>query len=172
MPMAQGIGYLIGSGTGINFWDDQWIDGIILRSTFSRIFSLANKKFGKVYEFGYWDNWGWQWQMYLRKRLFDWEKDYWAHFKECLVHIHLDRETNDKLIWKCNPNCYYSPNSFCRSVLQNNDKNRELWRYVWAGLAPPKVEIFVWQVMKGRVVVKEDLVKRNLVQRDASLCTL
>lgn len=110
--------------------------------------------------------------MDLRRRLFDWEKDYWAHFKECLVHIHLDRETNDKLIWKCNPNGCYSPNSFCRSVLQNNDRNRELWRYVWAGLAPPEVEVFVWQVMKGRVAVKEDLVKRNLVQRDATLCTL
>ncbi|XVE62525.1 hypothetical protein DITRI_Ditri06bG0124600 [Diplodiscus trichospermus] len=38
------------------------------------------------------------------------------------------------------------------------------WKLVWTGIAPLKVEIFCWQVLKGRVAVKDEQVKRSSLE--------
>ncbi|XP_039035963.1 uncharacterized protein LOC120172618 [Hibiscus syriacus] len=49
----------------------------------------------------------------------------------------------------------------------------ETWeRRIWAGIAPPRVETFVWQVAHQRVAVKEELLKRGVVGIDDPLCSL
>ncbi|WRX11383.1 Ribonuclease H domain - like 9 [Theobroma cacao] len=108
----------------------------------------------------------------LRRNPFDWEIEAWEHFMECLNHIQLDEEMEDKLIWKNMPSGHYTPNSFSELALGNNGSEEVLWREVWARLAPPKVEVFVWQLMKGRIVCKEELVKRNLLHREAAVCNV
>ncbi|EOY09090.1 Uncharacterized protein TCM_024472 [Theobroma cacao] len=57
-------------------------------------------------------------------------------------------------------------------ILSTNATNKELWKNVWAGLAPLKVEVFTWRVIRGRVPIKEELVKRNLLERDMALWPL
>ncbi|EOX95147.1 Uncharacterized protein TCM_004701 [Theobroma cacao] len=91
---------------------------------------------------------------------------------ECLNHIQLDEEMEDKLIWKSMLSGHYTPNSFSELALGNNGSEEVLWREMWARLAPPKVEVFVWQLMKGRIVCKEELVKRNLLHREAAVCNV
>lgn len=62
---------------------------------------------------------------------------------ECLNHIQLDEEVEDKLIWKSTPSGHYTPNSFCELAIGSIGSEEVLWREMWAGLAPPKVEVFV-----------------------------
>ena len=52
----SGIGYSLGDGSYIRFWWDEWIDGVILNSAFSRIFALSINKKGKVKKFRSWSN--------------------------------------------------------------------------------------------------------------------
>ncbi|XP_021290619.1 uncharacterized protein LOC110421355 [Herrania umbratica] len=89
--------------------------------------------------------------------VFDWEVDIWEQFKECLQRIRLDCDFNDKLIWEHTPSGCYSTNSFCRSILDNNESTVDLSRNVWTGFAPPKVEVCVWQVIRGKVPDKKEL---------------
>ncbi|XVF23444.1 hypothetical protein REPUB_Repub13aG0039200 [Reevesia pubescens] len=57
--ILEGLGFSIGNGVSINFWDDVWIEGGPLKFRFPRIFALAIKKCGKVKKFGFWDNNKW-----------------------------------------------------------------------------------------------------------------
>lgn len=50
--LCAGLGYLIGNGLNIYFWDDEWIEDIILRVAFPCISALATNKIGKGCEFG------------------------------------------------------------------------------------------------------------------------
>ncbi|WRX29436.1 Reverse transcriptase zinc-binding domain - like 10 [Theobroma cacao] len=50
-----------------------------------------------------------------------------------------------------------------------NDKIEKIWKYVWTGLAPFRVEAFVWQLMHGKIVVKDRLTKRDIGEADFNL---
>lgn len=45
--------------------------------------------------------------------------------------------------------------------LQSYDQ--DAWRKVWFGLIPPKVEIFVWQLLHGRLPVRSNLAARGII---------
>ncbi|EOX97175.1 Uncharacterized protein TCM_006266 [Theobroma cacao] len=45
----------------------------------------------------------------------------------------------------------------------------DIWKKVWYGAAPLKVEIFYGRVIKGRVAVKAKLMKRGLLRKDLAL---
>ncbi|XVF79235.1 hypothetical protein PTKIN_Ptkin14bG0204400 [Pterospermum kingtungense] len=42
---------------------------------------------------------------------------------------------------------------------------------LWSGLVPPKVESFCWQLLKGRVAVKDNLVARNVIHSSEAICS-
>ena len=50
------IGFFLGNGSSIRFWRDEWIEGVVLKDAFPRIYALSIKKFGKVKEFGFRSN--------------------------------------------------------------------------------------------------------------------
>ena len=77
----------------------------------------------------------------------------------------------DLLIWKGATNGIYSAKQFRKDVLCKDTYNKELWKSVWVSLAPPKVEIFCWQLMRGRIAVKEQLARRGLLDWDKVVCT-
>ncbi|XVE57144.1 hypothetical protein DITRI_Ditri04bG0068100 [Diplodiscus trichospermus] len=52
---------------------------------------------------------------------------------------------------------------------QVSNTNETVWRLLWAGLAPPKVECFYWQVLKGRLAVKKELLKRGILQQSDAI---
>ncbi|OMO83173.1 hypothetical protein COLO4_22651 [Corchorus olitorius] len=43
---------------------------------------------------------------------------------------------------------------------------------VWMGLAPPKVEIFIWQALRGHIVVRNVLFERELLTEENVSCPL
>ena len=77
---------------------------------------------------------------------------------------------NDSLIWKGAASGIYSVKQFCKGIQSNGYHDKELWRLVWATFAPPKVEAFCWQLMKGRIAVREQLVTRGLLDWEAAVC--
>ncbi|XVF41915.1 hypothetical protein PTKIN_Ptkin01aG0319200 [Pterospermum kingtungense] len=48
--------------------------------------------------------------------------------------------------------------------------NQLLWKDVWRGFAPPKVEILCWQILRGRVAVKGNLAARGLMNWNDASC--
>ncbi|XVF85746.1 hypothetical protein PTKIN_Ptkin17bG0142100 [Pterospermum kingtungense] len=166
----SGLGVLLGNGSRILFWSQEWIPGVILKVNFPRIYALAMLKEGKVNDYGYFDNNKWIWNIPLRRDVFDWEIPQWNHFCSLLQNYCICNTIEDKLVWKDSCSGRYTSKYFCWKFLKDNNLSHERWGKVWRGLLPPKVEVFMWQLLKGRVAVKQNLVARNLLSVDNANC--
>ena len=90
--VRSSFGVLIGDGKLASFWDDEWIDGFILRIKFLIIYTLVCKKTRIMSEFGAWVEECWQWFVNLRKNLFDWEISQGNEFFNLINATTLSRE--------------------------------------------------------------------------------
>ena len=57
-------------------------------------------------------------------------------------------------------------------IATNHYRMEDVWKLIWVGLAPPKVEFFAWQVIHGRVATKSELVKRTIISAAADSCSM
>ncbi|OMO55420.1 hypothetical protein COLO4_36005 [Corchorus olitorius] len=66
----------------------------------------------------------------------------------------------------------YTAKEFYKAVRLQNGTFEPIWKLVWRGIAPPRVELFLWQVLKGRIAVRSVLVDRGLLNEDYVICPL
>ncbi|KAK3211873.1 hypothetical protein Dsin_016579 [Dipteronia sinensis] len=153
--LKEGIQIVIGRGDRASFWEDiQW-DAIPLRVAFPQIYALSNKKVGKVCEFGKWKGVNWEWDVPLRRHLFDWENEQLNCLITALDNVKLRNWIPDTISWSFSPNGAFSVSSFRKCVEGTPVVNHCNSMLVWNGFCPPKVEVFVWNLMKGRTLVKD-----------------
>ncbi|KAE8661573.1 hypothetical protein F3Y22_tig00113725pilonHSYRG01067 [Hibiscus syriacus] len=74
----------------------------------------------------------WSWNIELRRSLFEWENQIWVSF--------LENISSSSILSK---NGLYHPKSFCELVTSTGSMEDKIWKFVWAKLAPPKVEAFI-----------------------------
>ncbi|EOY13773.1 Uncharacterized protein TCM_032418 [Theobroma cacao] len=148
-----------GNGLNICFWHDGWMEEVPLKITFPRIYALSINKSGTVSEFGKWLNNKWLWEIKLKKRLFDWETKQWETLNTKINDILVDNSEKDKFIWKGSTNGVYSVKNFYRACVAGNNADNANWNAVWEGLAPLKVEMLCWLVLKGKLAVRAEFVK-------------
>ncbi|XVF82053.1 hypothetical protein PTKIN_Ptkin16aG0012400 [Pterospermum kingtungense] len=79
---------------------------------------------------------------------------------------------NDKVVWKRNASGKYSPRSFYDEHYKRELPTSSDWSSIWAGLFPPKIELFCWKVLKGRVAVKVELATRNALHGSDLSCPM
>ncbi|KAK1572473.1 hypothetical protein Q3G72_033082 [Acer saccharum] len=68
------------------------------------------------------------------------------------------------MAWVYSSNGIFSVKSFRHRLESTSEDYRDSSNLLWKGLCPPKVEIFVWQLQRGRISVKDVLVRRGLLQ--------
>ena len=94
----------------------------------------------------------------------------WSEICEILKGSIVCDNLKDSYIWKGSSNGRYSTSLYYKYVLNTQDSDKELWKLVWRGLAPPKVEVFCWRLMRERLATKDYLVKRGLMERRQAVC--
>ncbi|EOX94803.1 Uncharacterized protein TCM_004414 [Theobroma cacao] len=122
---------------------------------------------GFIDQFGGWIDNKWRWNIELCRNIFGWERDQWESFNNLINVQTLNINFQDLLIWKGSPLGNYSPNSFCRQVLTSQSHPTEHWKHIWFGLAPLKIECLCWQILHGRLVVKDVLTRRGIIGVDS-----
>ncbi|XVE78509.1 hypothetical protein DITRI_Ditri13aG0150800 [Diplodiscus trichospermus] len=137
--LSAGLGFSLGNGSSINFWDVDWIPGVILKLSFPRIYALAVNKGGKVKEYGNVTNNKWHWKIDLRRRLFNWEIHQWSNLIKIIDEFVVCENLEEKLIWKGSASGYYTVNQFCKDHIGVNAQEQFNREDIWLGLAPPKV---------------------------------
>ncbi|KAK2664284.1 hypothetical protein Ddye_002858 [Dipteronia dyeriana] len=107
--------------------------------------STSNKK-GYVRDYGRLENSKWIWEVPLRRPVFNWEAEQWDSFWD--------------IFWDC---------------LESEQREGAVeFSDIWNGYCPFKVKIFVWQLMHGRVLVKDVLNKCGMLvgsNLDCHLCS-
>ncbi|KAE8717060.1 hypothetical protein F3Y22_tig00110065pilonHSYRG00307 [Hibiscus syriacus] len=63
--------------------------------------------------------------------------------------------------------------SSCVKSCATGSKESQFWlKIVWRGVVPPKAETFLWQIVKQKLAVKSELIKRGVQGIDDVLCPL
>lgn len=126
-----------------------------MKKAFLGLFALATNKAGVVSDFRSWCDDKWRWQLGLRRPLFDWERDQWKGFMLALDYVAVRQSIPDNLAWMFNVDGMFSVCSFRLSLEGQPFVEREKVGLLWKIVCPPKVQIFMWQLVKGRVLVKD-----------------
>lgn len=111
--------------------------------------------------------------MKLHRTLFDWEGDQWNSFLLSLQNIIVRRDIPDVLAWSFCLNGSFSVNSF-RKALERTRRSNDGFEcsFLWKGICPPKVEVFMFQLFKGRILVKSVLNNFSMAQMGSLDCPL
>ncbi|KAK2662605.1 hypothetical protein Ddye_001179 [Dipteronia dyeriana] len=70
-----------------------------------------------------------------------------------------DALPRDTIVWSVNSDGLFTVGSFRRSLEDALVDVLLIPKLLWKGLCPPKVDVFMWQLRKGRIIVKELLIK-------------
>ncbi|KAK8617137.1 hypothetical protein V6N13_117104 [Hibiscus sabdariffa] len=104
----------------------------------------------------------WSWEIHLRRRLFDWEVPSWNELLALLSSFHSSRLGRDWLQWIGSSDGIYSIKAMKAQLYSSHSSVVNWEKVVWNGLAPPKVEAFMWLILHERVPVKMELLKRGV----------
>ncbi|KAK3190292.1 hypothetical protein Dsin_029853 [Dipteronia sinensis] len=149
------------------------LSGNAKREAFPRIYALASQKDGLVCELGRWEGDCWIWDIPLRRSIFDWEIAQWNGFKLALNCISIRFGCPDALAWTFCPNGSFSVKSFRRCLEEIGEVGSDaVSSLLWLGFVPHKVEVFLWQLLKVRILVKEVLRNFGMVQIASIDCPL
>ena len=129
----------------MRFWYDLKWDSIPLNIAFPMMFALANNKDGMVKDFGSFVGSKWNWEIGLRRELFDWEIDQWNSFLLSLDCFIIHEDIQDAMTWSFNSNGLFLVKSFRRWLENTRGGNdQSVCLFLWKGICPPKVEVFLW----------------------------
>ncbi|KAK9000846.1 hypothetical protein V6N11_081330 [Hibiscus sabdariffa] len=162
----------VGDGASIRFWFDLWISETPLRFLFSRIFTVCSSKQGFIAEFGRKVDGRWLWEIPLRRQLFDWEVEQWNILLDLLHGFRSNNLEADWVRWEGVGDGRFSVKSLVNKVLVGSLSGGVRESVVWRGVAPPKVEMFVWLVIRQRIPVKTELAIRGVSVTSNTLCPL
>ncbi|KAK3206963.1 hypothetical protein Dsin_021009 [Dipteronia sinensis] len=155
--IKDGIQVVVGRGDRVYFSENIKWDSIPIRISFLRIFALSSNKDGRLQEFGLWQGSNWVWEVPLRRALMGWEQEQWKCFNFALSCVKVRKMISDKVAWSYCPNGSFSVQSFRRCMEGEVSEDCHKTAQIWNNYCPPKVEIFCWNLLKERVMVKDVL---------------
>jgi len=116
------VGRKVGDGAHTLFWWDPWIDELVLKNSFGRLFDLANNKMtmvAEIYSLGWWEEGeAWKW----RRRLFTWEEKV-RGCCDILTNIVLQPNHSDRWIWHLHASSNYNVTSAYNHLLTPTNNN-------------------------------------------------
>jgi len=162
----------VGDETHTLFWWDPWIDDLVLKSSFSRLFDLTVTKMATVVEM-FSPGWGedgeaWQW----RRKLFSWEEELVRECSEFLFNIVLQSNLSDMhvaMAFACLKN-YSVTSAYNYMMLAIINQAIDLTAYAWNKEVPLKASLFVWRLLRNRLSTTDNLIRRHVLQHNAQLC--
>ncbi|KAE8668452.1 4-hydroxy-tetrahydrodipicolinate reductase 1 [Hibiscus syriacus] len=109
------------------------------------------KKNGKLNEFGEFRTSVWSWHVQMRRNLSDWDLDQFSDLMDIIHNITLSHELSNRLVWRGNGEGIYTVNSSVKSCCPVSSADSFWMKNIWRELVPPRVEVFMWQVMYQRL---------------------
>ncbi|XP_016204110.1 uncharacterized protein LOC107644693 [Arachis ipaensis] len=159
--MITGLAMEVGDGRRTRFWEDVWIMGGSLKDRYPRLFSVSNQRGSVIGDCGFWDGLTWIWNFQWRRELFQWELELVNQLHNTLRIVKLALGREDRVVWKYDKKGIFSTNSFVQmlqvEMAPEDISSYNFTRSIWKGLVPPRVELFVWFGLIGRVNTKERL---------------
>ncbi len=158
-PFKCGISFSVGDGNRTSFWSDNWIGGMTLRTQFFGVFNVVQSNFCRVNDC-YGPN-GWRWRKILSgyAASSSAQTETIRNLKALLADLH-PTNSRDVIRWRWTSSEAYSVKSMYK-FLQDSGVIDKSFVQLWKSKIPLKVKIFVWLVLKRRVLTTDNLLKRG-----------
>ncbi|QHO20170.1 Putative ribonuclease H protein [Arachis hypogaea] len=174
--VVSGLVMEVGNGMQTRFWEDNWVQGGTLKGSHPRLYSISSQQGLVIGECGFWDGLDWIWNFQWRRALFQWELELVNQLHERLRPVRLSSGREDNVVWKFENKGIFSTSSVIQAI-QAETLSAEITSYsftssIWKGFVPPRIELFGWFVLVGRVNTKERLTKLGVNILGDSMCVL
>ncbi|XP_072084314.1 uncharacterized protein [Arachis hypogaea] len=140
--MIDGLAMEVGDGRSTRFWEDTWLQARKLKDSFPRLYLISNNKGSVIGDCGFWDGIERVWNFQWRRELCQWETD---SLNQPVLQV--QSLTDDILSYK-----------FTNGIRK--------------GLVPPRIELFTWFVLVGRVNTKDRLSRLGIIERSNNVCVM
>lgn len=152
--LRSGLGWRIGNGKSINFWNDNWTGlGNLLQ--FALETTIIDTK-TCVHDF--WLNNDWNFLL-LSSCLPPHIVDHIAAIPICFGDI------EDKEIWQLTSNGIFSVRSAYQLAVSCENDPHVAWKRLWSLHVPPKLKVFAWTVVHGRLLTNVQRFTRQFIRR-------
>ena len=171
----ESISKVVGCGIRINFWEDKWLGGEILKDKFKRVYEISNQKNWKVAEMGGWEGDEWLWNLVWRRNFFEWELPLVNDFLQELGKSIIKQGIKDSWRWKHDPENGFTVKEAYKAQLNLAEcQSLEKYAKIWNAYAPSKVLALGWRVLRRRLPTLDNLAKRGVIQdlRSNGVCKL
>ncbi|KAL4309555.1 hypothetical protein GQ457_01G035640 [Hibiscus cannabinus] len=84
----------------------------------------------------------------------------------------MESSNKNSVRWADSSSRVFSTKSYCELIRQNGGVTDVVWKFVWANLAPPKVETFFWRVVLNRLATMDELHMRGVALHQSQVCLL
>ena len=168
----QAITWNVKSGDLVRFWEDPWVNNKSLKELYPRLFSISLNQGMKVGETGYWDSFGWRWNLNWRRERFHWESILEDELLEVLHRVVMHEEAKDFISWNGDPKGFFSVRS-AYDLLANQGirPSYDVFRLLWKTKAFPKALVITWRILLDRIPTRQNLVVRGIMV-NSPLCVL
>lgn len=164
---------LIVNGKKTKFWLDCWLNNHCLAEHFPTLFQLSNDKAASIAKMGMWEGYEWIWFFSWIRPLRGRNIGLLDQLYTILSTVLMDKDGEDRLIWKDNNSGRFSVKSLC-GLLSSKPSTNNAFSFagIWKGIVPPKVEIFCWMAIINRINTRCMLVRRGILGSSESNCPI
>ena len=150
--------FVLGEGTKISFWKDNWCAAEPLAEKFPNLFSLSLNK--DVYVAECWCTATHSWNLGLRRNMFDNEIANVASILE-ILRSWAPSDGIDSLKWTPNVNGNFTTKSTFLNVTKRSPSIAvPLIRHIWKNKIPKKMKFFLWPLAYRNLNTHEKLQKK------------
>jgi len=158
------VGWKIGSGDKIRFWEDVWVGNSKLKTLFPRLFSLSLNQGHKVEEVGGWEGSEWRWTLSWRRGRFEWETLMEAELDVLISRVKVMKDEKDPLLWSSEaPGCFTVSSTYKCLVKTVRGPQIEVFKYLWKAKTFPNVMFTAWRMLLNRIPTRSCLRRRGVL---------
>ncbi|XP_052114173.1 uncharacterized protein LOC107478348 [Arachis duranensis] len=147
--MIDGLAIEVGDGRTTKFWEDTWLQIEKLKDCYPRLFFISNQKGSPIGDCGFWDRIEWIWHFQWRRELHQWESETLDQLLYALQSVGLIAEVQDRV----------------EATMDEEILRYRFIKEIWRGLVPPRVELFSWFALIGRINTKDRLSRLEFGQK-------
>lgn len=165
----QNIRFLLGKGDKTFFWKDLWLGERPLKHCFSIFFRISRNANALVQDFVNWDNGAISWHLDFCRGLRSFEEDSRSGLLTLLEKFPFLPLDEDEMIWSGDSSGIFSVKALVHLAQSQLSNDEKVSKSIWESAIPPRVQIFLWCVLKEKILKRVELNRRGLLRGDVDL---
>ena len=158
------VGWKVGSGDNVRFWEDVWVGNSNLKTVFPRLFSLSLNQGHKVEEVGGWEGSMWRWSLSWRRVRFEWETLMEAELGALISRVNVMKDEKDALVWRSEATGRFTVSSAYECLVTTaRGPLIDVFEDLWEAKTFPSVMVTAWRALLNRIPTRSCLRRRGIL---------